>query len=150
MLYVRNQDKPGVIGGLGQTLGQAGINIATFHLGRAEAGGDAICLVAVDEPVPEDVLVGGLDYIRNMVGNAPDIEDGGGQDMAYALYVLARAGRAPVGAVASESPPPEASEPQPQAKPAAIAPTGPCESACRRPRRWPVSWAAIQTDAATQ
>ena len=47
--------------------------------------------------VPEDVLVGGLDYIRNMVGNAPDIEQGAGQDMAYALYVLARAGRAPVG-----------------------------------------------------
>jgi uncharacterized protein YfaS (alpha-2-macroglobulin family) len=47
--------------------------------------------------VPEDVLVGGLDYIRNMVGNAPDIEEGQGQDMAYALYVLARAGRAPVG-----------------------------------------------------
>ena len=47
--------------------------------------------------VPEDVLVSGLDYIRNAVGNAPDIEDGGGQDMAYALYVLARAGRAPVG-----------------------------------------------------
>ena len=47
--------------------------------------------------VPEDVLVGGLDYIRNMVGNAPDIEQGQGQDMAYALYVLARAGRAPVG-----------------------------------------------------
>jgi uncharacterized protein YfaS (alpha-2-macroglobulin family) len=41
--------------------------------------------------------VGGLDYIRNMVGNAPDIEEGQGQDMAYALYVLARAGRAPVG-----------------------------------------------------
>jgi hypothetical protein len=47
--------------------------------------------------VPEDVLVNGIDYIRNMVGNAPDIEQGGGQDMAYALYVLARAGRAPVG-----------------------------------------------------
>ena len=47
--------------------------------------------------VPEDVLVGGLDYIRNMVGNAPDIEQGQGQYMAYALYVLARAGRAPVG-----------------------------------------------------
>ena len=47
--------------------------------------------------VPEDTLVTGLDYIRNMVGNAPDIEEGGGQDMAYALYVLARAGRAPVG-----------------------------------------------------
>jgi uncharacterized protein YfaS (alpha-2-macroglobulin family) len=47
--------------------------------------------------VPEDVLVGGLDFIRNMVGNAPDITEGQGQDMAYALYVLARAGRAPVG-----------------------------------------------------
>jgi hypothetical protein len=47
--------------------------------------------------VPEDVLVNGIDYVRNMVGNAPDIEEGGGQDMAYALYVLARAGRAPAG-----------------------------------------------------
>jgi alpha-2-macroglobulin len=47
--------------------------------------------------VPEDVLVNGLDYLRNTVGNAPDIEQGAGQDMAYALYVLARAGRAPVG-----------------------------------------------------
>lgn len=47
--------------------------------------------------VPEDTLVTGLDYIRNMVGNAPDIAPGAGQDMAYALYVLARAGRAPVG-----------------------------------------------------
>ncbi|HRX36782.1 MAG TPA: alpha-2-macroglobulin, partial [Aestuariivirga sp.] len=47
--------------------------------------------------VPEDTLVTGLDYVRNMVGNAPDIESGGGQDMAYALYVLTRAGRAPVG-----------------------------------------------------
>jgi uncharacterized protein YfaS (alpha-2-macroglobulin family) len=47
--------------------------------------------------VPEDSLITALDYIRNMVGNAPDIAPGGGQDMAYALYVLARAGRAPVG-----------------------------------------------------
>ncbi len=47
--------------------------------------------------VPEDTLVLGLDYLRNMVGNAPDIEQGAGQDMAYAMYVLARAGRAPVG-----------------------------------------------------
>ncbi len=56
MLYVTNQDKPGFIGRFGATLAGAGINIATFHLGRAEAGGDAICLVSVDEPVPEDVL----------------------------------------------------------------------------------------------
>jgi D-3-phosphoglycerate dehydrogenase len=56
MLYVTNQDKPGFIGRFGATLAGAGINIATFHLGRAEQGGDAICLVSVDEPVPEEVL----------------------------------------------------------------------------------------------
>ncbi|HEY8289183.1 MAG TPA: NAD(P)-dependent oxidoreductase, partial [Acetobacteraceae bacterium] len=56
MLYVTNQDKPGFIGRFGATLAGAGINIATFHLGRASQGGDAICLVSVDESVPEDVL----------------------------------------------------------------------------------------------
>ena len=56
MLYVTNQDKPGFIGRFGDTLANAGINIATFHLGRSEAGGDAICLVSVDDTVPEDVL----------------------------------------------------------------------------------------------
>ena len=56
MLYVTNQDKPGFIGRFGATLAGAGINIATFHLGRACQGGDAICLVSVDERVPEDVL----------------------------------------------------------------------------------------------
>ncbi len=56
MLYVTNQDKPGFIGRFGATLAGAGINIATFHLGRSEQGGDAICMVSVDEPVPEEVL----------------------------------------------------------------------------------------------
>ena len=56
MLYVTNQDKPGFIGRFGATLAEAGLNIATFHLGRSAAGGDAICLVSVDEPVTEDVL----------------------------------------------------------------------------------------------
>ena len=56
MLYVRNQDKPGLIGALGSTLGDAGINIATFHLGREQPGGDAIALVEVDGPIPEPVL----------------------------------------------------------------------------------------------
>jgi D-3-phosphoglycerate dehydrogenase len=54
MIYVTNQDRPGFIGRFGAELADAGINIATFHLGRA--AGDAICLVAVDEPVPEKVL----------------------------------------------------------------------------------------------
>ena len=56
MLYVTNQDRPGFIGRFGQALSDAGLNIATFHLGRSEAGGDAICLVSVDEPVTEGVL----------------------------------------------------------------------------------------------
>jgi D-3-phosphoglycerate dehydrogenase len=56
MLYVRNQDKPGFIGALGRVLGDAGINIATFHLGRDRPGGDAIALVEVDAGVPDAVL----------------------------------------------------------------------------------------------
>jgi D-3-phosphoglycerate dehydrogenase len=56
MLYVTNQDKPGFIGRFGTTLSEAGINIATFHLGRDAPGGDAICLVGLDGPVPDAVL----------------------------------------------------------------------------------------------
>jgi D-3-phosphoglycerate dehydrogenase len=56
MLFVRNKDKPGFIGNLGRTMGEAGINIATLHLGRAAPGEDAICLVEVDEALSDDVL----------------------------------------------------------------------------------------------
>jgi D-3-phosphoglycerate dehydrogenase / 2-oxoglutarate reductase len=56
MLYVRNEDKPGMIGALGTTLGDAGVNIATFHLGRAAPGGEALALIEVDQPVSEDLL----------------------------------------------------------------------------------------------
>ncbi len=56
MLYITNHDKPGVIGDLGRTLGDAGINIATFHLGRAAEGGDAIALLRIDQPLQPDVL----------------------------------------------------------------------------------------------
>ncbi|MCC7168025.1 MAG: phosphoglycerate dehydrogenase [Rhodospirillales bacterium] len=56
MLYVVNQDKPGFIGKLGGLLGEAKINIATFHLGRNQAGGDAVALIQVDQPLTEAVL----------------------------------------------------------------------------------------------
>ena len=56
MLYITNRDKPGFIGRLGTLLGDAGINIATFHLGRSAPGADAICLIAVDHAVNEDLL----------------------------------------------------------------------------------------------
>ncbi|MCW5747965.1 MAG: ACT domain-containing protein, partial [Alphaproteobacteria bacterium] len=49
MLYITNDDKPGFIGRLGALLGDAGLNIATFHLGRDKPGGEAIALVAVDQ-----------------------------------------------------------------------------------------------------
>jgi D-3-phosphoglycerate dehydrogenase len=56
MLYVTNIDKPGLIGALGTLLGNAQVNIATFNLGRLAPGQDAICLVQVDDPVPDVVL----------------------------------------------------------------------------------------------
>ncbi|MDE8343625.1 MAG: phosphoglycerate dehydrogenase [Acidocella sp.] len=56
MLYVTNQDKPGFIGKFGTTLSDAGVNIATFHLGRAAEGSDAICLVSIDGDLPAAVL----------------------------------------------------------------------------------------------
>jgi D-3-phosphoglycerate dehydrogenase len=56
MIYVRNDDKPGFIGKFGSLLGEAGVNIATFNLGRDTPGGNAICLVAVDEEVSDALL----------------------------------------------------------------------------------------------
>ena len=56
MLFVRNSDKPGFIGRFGTLMGEAGVNIATLNLGRDKPGGDAICLVALDEPVTDVVL----------------------------------------------------------------------------------------------
>lgn len=56
MLFVRNEDKPGFIGALGNILGDAGINIATFHVGRTAPGDEAIALVEIDQEVPADIL----------------------------------------------------------------------------------------------
>jgi D-3-phosphoglycerate dehydrogenase len=62
MLFVRNLDKPGFIGALGQTMGAASVNIATFHLGRTAPGQDAICLVEVDQPISAAIL----DIVRGL------------------------------------------------------------------------------------
>jgi D-3-phosphoglycerate dehydrogenase / 2-oxoglutarate reductase len=56
MIYIRNDDKPGFIGAFGSLLGDAGVNVATFNLGRDKPGGDAICYVAVDERVDDALL----------------------------------------------------------------------------------------------
>ena len=56
MIYVTNEDKPGFIGRFASTLGEAGVNIATFALGRDAKGGSAIALVEVDGDVPAGAL----------------------------------------------------------------------------------------------
>jgi D-3-phosphoglycerate dehydrogenase / 2-oxoglutarate reductase len=66
MIYVTNDDKPGFIGRFAGLLGEAGVNIATFALGRDQEGGSAIALVAIDGPAPEGVLanVGDIAGVR--------------------------------------------------------------------------------------
>ncbi len=56
MLYTTNDDVPGIIGALGNTMGESGVNIANFTLGRSEAGRDAIALLYLDSPAPEPIL----------------------------------------------------------------------------------------------
>lgn len=56
MLYIVNEDAPGFIGSIGTLLGQNGLNIGTFHLGRRTAGGEAVLLLSMDHAIPEPVL----------------------------------------------------------------------------------------------
>ncbi|WP_282047967.1 phosphoglycerate dehydrogenase [Sulfitobacter mediterraneus] len=56
MVYTTNEDVPGIIGALGQTMGENGVNIANFTLGRSEAKGEAIALLYVDDVVPATVI----------------------------------------------------------------------------------------------
>ena len=61
-LYLRNYDKPGFIGDLGNKLGNNNINIASFHLGRRNVGGEAIALVEIDGKIDEKII----SEIRNL------------------------------------------------------------------------------------
>ena len=70
MLYITNRDKPGLIGALGTTIGNAGVNIATFSLGRAAPGSDAICLIEIDGEPPDD-LMAKLAGLANVVQAVP-------------------------------------------------------------------------------
>jgi D-3-phosphoglycerate dehydrogenase len=56
LLYLRNYDKPGFIGNLGTLCGRHDLNIATFHLGRRDVGGEAVALVEIDDALPAGVL----------------------------------------------------------------------------------------------
>jgi D-3-phosphoglycerate dehydrogenase len=56
MVYTTNEDVPGIIGALGNTMGAHGVNIANFTLGRSVKGQDAIALLYVDEAVPDQAI----------------------------------------------------------------------------------------------
>ena len=68
MLFIRNDDKPGLIGGLGTILSNAGQNISDFRLGRQESSDIAICLVSLDKPLSDDLFseVANLEQIRSI------------------------------------------------------------------------------------
>jgi D-3-phosphoglycerate dehydrogenase / 2-oxoglutarate reductase len=66
VLFIRNADKPGLIGALGTTLGNAGFNIADFRLGRMDGGDSAVCLVCLDAALPDSVFedVANLPHVK--------------------------------------------------------------------------------------
>ena len=56
MIVMRNRDVPGVIGRVGTILGERGVNISRFHLGRRERGGEAMALIEIDAPLNKETL----------------------------------------------------------------------------------------------
>ena len=62
MLVMRNRDVPGVIGRVGTILGECGVNISRFHLGRRERGGEAMAVIEIDAPLSKE----GLQALRSL------------------------------------------------------------------------------------
>ena len=56
LAFLLYEDRPGVIGTVGTLLGAAGINIASMEVGRRDQGGPALMALAVDVPIPAEVL----------------------------------------------------------------------------------------------
>jgi len=56
LLYIQHQDKPGMIGKVGNVLGSHHINIATMQVGRQEVGGKAIMMLSLDKPLDDELL----------------------------------------------------------------------------------------------
>jgi D-3-phosphoglycerate dehydrogenase len=70
LLYVKNDDTPGVVGHIGTVLGESGINIARMTVGRKPGSGRAVMLIEVDSEAPPAVLeaLRGLAGIRDARG----------------------------------------------------------------------------------
>jgi D-3-phosphoglycerate dehydrogenase len=56
MLFLTNNDKPGVIGDVGTMLGKNNINIARMQFGREGEGGIAVSVVSIDTPASQEIL----------------------------------------------------------------------------------------------
>lgn len=56
MLLMHYADRPGMIGRIGTIMGQHDINIAAMNLGRSEKRGEAMVILSIDSPVPDDVM----------------------------------------------------------------------------------------------
>ena len=66
MLYINNEDKPGLIGNLGKLLADSSINIANFHLGRSHGDDSAIALVQIDQE-PEASLIESISKLPSVI-----------------------------------------------------------------------------------
>jgi D-3-phosphoglycerate dehydrogenase len=53
-LFSDHRDRPGLIGAVGKITGDADINISYMHLSRLELRGQALMILALDEPLPEE------------------------------------------------------------------------------------------------
>ena len=56
MVFFRYEDRPGIVGIVGTLLGESGVNIANMQVSRQSEGGEALMCVAVDSPIPDEVL----------------------------------------------------------------------------------------------
>ena len=64
MLVSMHIDRPGMIGRVGTILGERSVNIAGMQVGRMEPGGLSVMVLALDGPVPDDVM----DHLREIDG----------------------------------------------------------------------------------
>lgn len=67
LLFMGSYDKPGVIGTIGTLLSEHQVNIASWHTGRAEPGGNTLTVLTLDAPLPDDIFeeLKSIDFVRH-------------------------------------------------------------------------------------
>ena len=73
LLFFRYADRPGVVGAIGSTLGEAGVNIAAMQVARRSAGGEALMALTVDSSVDAELLATTTDAIGAVHGSLADL-----------------------------------------------------------------------------